>query len=391
MENKFSVFNLTQLDMLFNKDFKQIKTAIKNFKLLIELTLDSIRDFQEGNYENFDPLVGDNACQIRAILYWEIASINNIQSELKNWSIHLRYVSESLNSLKVDEEHSISLFNFFEMNKIDHKVHEIVYLILLGYILTLSKKTLFGLEKNSNTGKIEFIGKERNDVSSIQNILSKIQNDVSKSFCENLIKNAKKELSVLSINFVKQKLFFMKPTHEKLRLEKMLNENVLIDSRGLHHAPFLPAMEILLEYMLKQQIPIVLKIKMIHADNAKEKGVFSILYTVCPTNNIFVPITSRDKKNNQQPAFIIEALSISNRFPSQEHLLQELAKKSIVEIILSNFAAHNQYGGNHKHINIPDSRRDTLKLKAEKEGFCIINPELSRIYHIYVAPISDHV
>src|SRR5271157_3898330 len=46
---------------------KALFIGLKEYQMLLNAALEAIRYFQQGNLKKFDSLVGENACQIRAV------------------------------------------------------------------------------------------------------------------------------------------------------------------------------------------------------------------------------------------------------------------------------------------------------------------------------------
>ena len=69
-----------------NKKTKaNLRTGLKEYLMLLEISLHAINALKENHIDKFDALVGENACQIRAVWISIIASKNQIDIEqLKN-------------------------------------------------------------------------------------------------------------------------------------------------------------------------------------------------------------------------------------------------------------------------------------------------------------------
>ena len=76
------------------KTFASLRTGLKEYQFLLKAFLEAVRCWRMGQFEKFDSLVGENACQIRAIWISLIASRDLLDIEMSNLT-HLEIFTES--------------------------------------------------------------------------------------------------------------------------------------------------------------------------------------------------------------------------------------------------------------------------------------------------------
>jgi len=92
----------TQLsDVLYydttDKEKNKLKKRLTEYQFLLNVFTQALTSFEEKEYEKFDSLVGDNACQIRALKIAILGSKDFSDLELKK--TEAREMSEKINAL----------------------------------------------------------------------------------------------------------------------------------------------------------------------------------------------------------------------------------------------------------------------------------------------------
>ncbi|MBS0629385.1 MAG: hypothetical protein JSS30_04070 [Verrucomicrobia bacterium] len=336
-----------------NKNKKALQTVIKNHVGVIALSIAAIQAFIRGDMP--DPLVGENACQIRAAYYCAQATDSEKMESLKEICPKLEDLMARVSKLKMPEMASVD--QVIEENDLDLSLPPVVAPIVFGHILTVSKQSELSIQKK--------------DLSLKEECDPKKLEAVSNGYARDLIKHSRRSLSAWSVQYLRD---------EAARLNMPGPENVLTDHMGLQTAPAMPGMKVLCAAMKANGIMIVLKNRIID-EEGKDGGQITLHYS--PDYQVVTP----RPQDVGRPAMIIEAVSISSR--AAEQLEKEIIAEGIESIILANFAAHPQYGGSCK-LSEPkaDGERERWHEIAKRRGLCAANPDLCRMYHIYAGRVG---
>jgi hypothetical protein len=360
-----SLTQLTPSNCIEKHPVKQLQIILKNHLCILQLTSDALRRFQAGIMP--DPLVGENACQIRTSLYTRLAKDPIAMTKLEAVALQVDEVRNRLLQVDISKGKNSSFMELLEKNGADLQVPSIVCPIVFGHMLTISKKSDLSIKKEGGVPKICLA--EEIDPATLQ--MGSVHAGQA------MIKKARQTLSELSITHLQQEAAL-------LRIEGP--KDVLIDRCRLSSTPMLPGMQILLSSIKAHRTPIVLKNRMIDAAGivtgavilvaqADQRGRLQIVETVDPNC----------------PAMIIEAACISGKPRTDDALKAEMMAIGIESIILANSAAHPQYGGMSKGIEPPRSEeREALKALAFEKGLCEANPDLCQIFHVFPGKVGAH-
>lgn len=354
-------------------DKKSLQTVIRTHIGVIGLTIAAIKSFQQGDIP--DPLVGENACQIRAAYYSAQAADASVMSALSEICPKLEGLIERISKVKLPVGKEVaSMDEIIQENDLDVKVPPAVAPIVFGHILTISKESDLSIRKESEASLPKLALKEGNDPKKLKGL--------STGAARELIKHARRSLSEWSVQYLQD---------EAERYCMKGPEGILTDSMGLKSAPASPGMEILLTSMKVHRTAIVLKNRIIDSDG-NVRGQVTLLCKPDGKNRSYQVVKVPKEEDLNCPGMIIEAVTISSKQRTEEELAAEIIEVGIEPIIYANFAAHPQYGGGCKTVEPPkcEERERWLQVAREK-GLCAENPDLCRMYHIYAAPVGKHL
>lgn len=361
-----SLTKLTPSNCTEMQNVKSLRNVLKNHLSTLKLTAEALRLFLEGNMP--DPLVGENACQIRTAIYTHLAQDPKAMQQLAGVAEKVEALIERLSLLEV--KRGASLVELLQENEADLQVPSMVCPIVLGHILTISKESALTIKKNGGLPSVSLIeGNKPQKMGGISASVAKV-----------LIKNARQALSEMSIQYLRDEA-------SSLAIEGPCN--VITDQNRLHTTPLLPGMKILLESMNARGTPILLKNRIIDPEGS-ERGVVTLLSRGGERG--FQDMQEPLPEDRDCAAMIIEAVSISSKMRTPQELKKEMIAEGLERIILANSAAHPQYGGVSKEIEPPQTEeREALKAVALEKGLCEKNPDLCQIYHIFAGRIGAHV
>jgi len=343
-------------------DKKTLQMVLKNHLGVIGLSLAAIRAFVQGDMT--DPLVGENACQIRAAYYCAQAADPKKMQALSEICPKLEDLMERISKVKLPDKGE-TWDEVLKQNDLDPKIPSIVSPILYGHILTISKNSELTIQKKQLALKEECDPKKLDGVSN--------------GSARELIKHARRSLSAWSVQYLRD---------EAARLGLEGPQNVLTDNMGLQTAPATPGMKVLLAGMKANGLMIVLKNR-IRDEEGSERGQVTLHYSP-EGNERSYQVIKPSQEDIGRPAMIIEAVSISTRTP--EELESEMIAEGLEPMLWANFAAHPQYGGGCKLIEPdPYEERERWHEYARQRGLCAANPDLCRMYHIFAGRVGGAI
>lgn len=378
------------LDTKISEEPKALQNRLDNYKGVVILAKEAIESYLKGVYP--DPLVGENACQIRAVLYCQLAQDPTSIKDLTETVCKLdKMIGEgkdkgTLDSIKLPKKKQ-SLSEVLEENKADIDIPETlkdkICWILYGHILTVTKDSKIDIDKNS-LSLIEALD------------YKKLPSKVSSSFSKQLIKDSRKKISALSIEYLKKELESLPADDMTSNLLTVVKEQVLVDDLEIQTVPMLPATMILLQALKAHNISIILRNRVIENGNEKDAKSIRILYSPTGKDKQYEVVKDLSSIDKARPVVVLEAVSLTDKPSDLKTIEASIHKIGVETILLAACAAHNQYGGTHKSM-VPtpikeiDEIRTSLTDLANKEGLSKENSEVCRIYHIYAGTIGSHL
>ena len=358
----------------------RLKDGLKEHLFLLIVAEEAIKRLKEGNPTAFDPLVGENACQIRAI---KIASIAN------DCFIKAKEIIEKINSAKnkINEILSrISNFSIIEKSLKDYLEEELdiplnsdeIFLIA-AYILTRTKVT------KSFNPENPLVKNDTTTPTKIREI-----SEISSLFSKNLTTSLRGKIAASSVSFIQEiakQMDLLDPT-----TEMVLEKYSIFHNKNLKCIPCYWTARALVHQAFNKQIPLVLLAQQM----AKDQNFATIEKTALffeATQNGYCS-TSQSSLDKNKLALILFGNTCRNYndLPEKEVWIKELLKHSPTEILLAYAAAHRQYPDESKDVifnDIQDPNYIYHKTKAEEWGCSLKNPSLFFLAHAYCDKIGN--
>lgn len=340
------LFLITLLFFISNKMFAAEMTLLEqNIKKICQTQ--ALEQLKTGNLASFDALVGECACQVRAV---------------KIVSIYSNFLRVGIENLTAEE----------------------LEFLTLSYLLTVAK----GKRNDRSPVVLDFKHKFTINEETSYKYLQKITPDkLTYKPGTALIQAAQRRLAELSVKFLQE---LAKKRSDKELISALSYTLFDRDETCLkrEHCGYYPSMKILLNYILSEGYAIGLYIQSINPEDLK---VHKLYYK--PKNGILTFIYE-DEINDNDPILIIQGHSALVN--DQENGLREIqpifSKLGIEDIILANFAAHPQFAGKQKSSDIPYEKLGIFNLLeqknqhhsfAETHGCSLDNMNLFFLNHIY--------
>lgn len=364
------------------KTGNRLRDGLKEYLLLLIAVEQAMDSLQQGELKNFDPLVGENACQIRAV---KIALI------IRNRSVNVDSILHNIKDAKINIESflcrisnfanlEMSLKDYLETEKIDIVLNEDEIFLIKSFILTKTKvvQPFFKLDK-------PLVENAYSDSKKIKEI-----SEVGSSFSGDLVKKLRKKLSASSVSFVQE---LAVESDSLTPGEKLLFSNqFVIIHNGLMCLPYYRATWVLMKQALSNNIPIALLAQQI----AKDQD-----YKIIQKTAIFFQATpqgyqeiSRDLLDPEMPALTLIGSTCRDfiKLPTKEDWTQELLAQSPIDLVLAYAAAHRQYPDDSKDqllLEILDEDYEYHKVKAQEWGCSLENPSRFFLTHAFCDKIKN--
>lgn len=303
-------------------------------KLRTEARAKALDYLIKGDLDDLDPLVGDTACEIRAV---------------KIADIYLKARHSGIESLSTEEKEFLTLSYLLAKSK-DIKPNKKTWTEKSDY-----KK--WGIEIGTHKGR-------------------------------KLLIELQQRLASLSVEFIQE----LATHYNNPGLIKALSY-VLLDHVAFKRptCACYPTMTILLDYMVDMRIPLLIKVASSNEESTNESKFY---YKV--DGKKYVP-ASTDELNENDPIIVIESFSnLIDTNP--ERFNEIFLTLDIKEIILSFFASHKQFTGKQIYEEVPyDADLSMGILKQEhirhkkfsiEHGCCLENKSLFLGDHIYVSTVK---
>jgi len=363
-----------------NKKVKsELRISLKEYKMLLDLSIEAINALDRLEIDKFDALVGENACQIRAVWIAIIAKKNlvfakDVKNKIKSIKTKATFLlKENIIGRLMKKE--ISLEELLV-------VEELFVPLNLQELFTIQCFLLREVRLNSFNSKwlVSLFIKEKGDPKKLKKF-----GDISSSFADKLVSKVRKNIAKISVQFVRESANKSGNTN----LIKMLSDEFTINHNNhLQCTPMFWAYKALLFEAKNEEIPLILHTmfidKNINGYEVVDETWF--LFASFSDKQNFV-LQKIEEADFNKPAFVVQGIALyKNAFAHKEEWMRRMLKHSINTIILAGAADHKQYPDQKKDNlihHLQDREYETFKSFAKLEGFSSENPTTFFIQHVF--------
>jgi hypothetical protein len=363
------------------KSGERFADGLNEFLLLLVLARESIEVFHRGELFHFDPLVGENACQIRAVKIALVLRDPRIFAENLFRSIEssIRKIEFILSSGRIITDPDISLADFLEQHNLDISLCGDQLFLIKSFILTKTKvvRPFFKPER-------PLVENAYTDSKKIKDIMK-----VGSSFSGELVKKLRKKLSARSASFVQELAEELE--HEEAEVRPLLEEFSSFHN-GLHCLPYYWATRVLMIQALKNEIPIAMLARQLARDqDYKVVENITIFYKATPEGYEEV---SADEFHPETPVMVLIGSTCRDaiELPSRDIWKKELIAQCPTDLVLAYAAAHRQYPDESKAEilqGLKDQNYEYHKMKAQEWGCSLDNPYRFFLTHAFCDKIKN--
>lgn len=374
-----------KLSCLFNYDISEKRNAflaksLEEYRFFVQLAENASFHFQKGDYERFDSLVGENACQIRAVKIAIIASnkLIDFASLDERLSKLRKKMEELLHPKKLAQLMSanISLKELIEKEELDILFSENEMFMIQAFVLNEAKEPQFKADL------ISFI--TRKDKSDPKQLL-KFNPIISCSVTRSLVSKMRRCLAENSIEFVKQSAIVLNDTV----LIEMTSDKYTVIHNNIPCIPMFWTYKVLLEMARLNSIPLIVHAKFLEKqENGYRLDHEEHLYfkPLVVNQQLAYVHMEPDESDLSKAAIIIEGVVCMDSLTESQakrKWKEDFFRHSIVDIILAGAADHRQYPDPAIEIVTSDGEYASYKAVAKLNGFSLDNPSTFFINHVY--------
>ncbi len=352
----------------------EILINLKKYLSFLMMAQEALDKFEKRIMHFFDPLVGENACQVRAAMFAEMINKEGMDEHListqKHLADHADKMKDLLAHLNIKSLNVDTFKSFLEKNNAFIEISVEISVIISSFILSETriveyKPVDFGIPCRYESNPHKIFAKRKG---------------LSLGFAFDIIKIAQAKLSEFSVNYV-QRLALQLPLSQEERTasRQVFGDFVKIDERQRKFTAFFPTLGLILKELHRSGIPVILKVKQYVKGQSHPYGMVSLVFGNQGKDDYcsLTPYEGLCKKG----AMFIHTISITERGQSAKELEEKILRHNITDLILSAAADHPAYGFDKK-LRPEDPLCDKYRDLAHEWGTCRSNPSLFMVEHI---------
>ncbi len=362
-----------------------LQTGLKEYQTLLRALHEATLYMQASDLERFDSLVGENACQIRAVWLAILASkgpfnLVRLQNQITNVlsKVAALLAPKTIASLMRGNE---SLKTVLEKENLDISLIPEELFMIKSYLLTEMKTVVSAHEKIASLCRIE-----SGDPKKLQRL-----GDISTSFARNLLSKVRRMLATSSVQFVRNYAC----ANQNPSLKRMVSEEFTTEQNTLPCIPMFWTYKTVLAAAQEEKIPLILHVKFLE----KTPEGFSVideeyLYFKTAHNGSYAP-TQPNEFDLDKPACVIQGIATAGengRILTKSKWKASIEENGVIDVILAGAADHRQFPNpelDQLFHGLNDCEYENYKSHAKREGFSFKNPTTFFIQHVYAAIVGD--
>lgn len=332
----------------------------KNAKIIAQITRLALEAFQKGELKQFDALVGEEACQLRAK---KILDLYKSKETLSNEITKVIEESKRADAL-FQVKKLVKKISFEEAFGSHHLiVSDNIRFIVLAYLLTQTKKEIQFHDRFYHI-------KDRTDLEWLQK-----NYELTQSQAKKIRETAEVQLASLSCDYI-------------LSLKENLPER---EFEGKRCVPCFPSIQVLLESMIQNKQKFLIEVKL--GNNEREScGKIQLLYAPNPEKTGFEQLQI-DSQSPKTPLIVFAGNSLNENHKNDtiELFKKQIGEYNPEELILANSAQHSSYPGRVEDMSLLTEERQKYIDFADKEGCKPDNMRLFCLDHIYPSTLEKEL
>jgi hypothetical protein len=368
------------------KKYAELKKGLVEYQFLLSITSAAVQHLKKGDLEQFDALVGENACQIRAIRIAISAKLilssrlDDIFNRVNTITKKIEELSQ-LSSINFLMQEGVSLLEVIERHSLDVLLTPDELFIIQSYLLCEARLFLPEGEFLSSLFRIEKCSAK---------LMQNKYPYLSYSFIGKLTDSLRIRLSQTSADFVRK---IASELADPL-LVRMVSSEFEIIHNGLTCIPAFWSFKTLFTFAIKVRLPLVFHAKFLSEGGGGYQVIDEDLlyFKTCDTSGVYMTCDFT-KLDPLTPVCVIEGalrpLQRKGITLLKKRWRKSIEKRSPIEVLLAAAADHRQYPDPTRGVPIKNEEYDCFKHIASKDGFALLNPTTFFVRHIYSTCLSN--
>jgi hypothetical protein len=356
-----------------------LRTCLKEYSLLLVAVQQAMVALKTCDLEQFDAVVGENACQIRAVkitmLFTKyLESVGLIQIQIEKAQKKIEILSKSLTSLM---KKGISFQSLLKEEELDVVLTSDEFFLIESFLLSVAK-TVKPSKSSSPLCRNDAVNPKK---------LKQFETDVSVSFVDNLVKKIRQLLSTASVNFVREQARAL----DDEQLKKMSSADFTIKYNNWPCIPMFWTYKTLLLAAQNNGLPLVMYAKFL----AKDRG-YAIVNEVCIFFKPDIDIRGNSYAAStpfpadlDRAAIVVQGVVCGDLLPSRKQWQSTIGNP--IDVVLAGAAEHRQYPDSKEDQRIEilcDEEFENYRKMAKSSGYALENPSVFFIQHVYPATVG---
>lgn len=354
-----------------------LKASLTEYNLLLTGMQKAIAAFREGDLEQFDALVGENACQIRAVkiamLYSSaMEGLESTLTAIESAMLKVEEFSKLINKLM---SKGISLSQLLRESDLEVCLTQDEFFLLESFLLTLAK-TVKSAKPFAPLCMNEAINPKK---------LQLLEPQASSSFTESLVRKVRQRLSAASVVFVQEQAKLIADT----KLVEMSTGNFILNYKSWSCIPMFWTYKTLLASVQNNGIPVIIYGKSNKTDSASDEGV--VFFKQDPNQTkVSYRATVPVAEDLEKAAIVVQGV-VCGRFLPSDNQWKAIIADDKLDVILAGAADHRQYpdANEDKRVKaLGDVEFKAFKEMAKSNGYALKNPSTFFIQHVYCSIVG---
>ncbi len=369
----------------------EVNSMLDAVGFFVHVTRSALKAFARHKFAKFDALVGDTACQIRALKIAELAKLYlhspEFQDQVKNTMDRFERYQNELSQIQ-----SISSNQFFkefksvgatfsklcEKYKIDLSFSDDLKFIVESYILQVAKG-------ETEDPEAFYSNKEAVHLQNFEKRCEKYQHKtLAKNALKKIVEAVQRDLSHASIQYLLHKLEGWPDTPEKYELIGKIKQYSVEDDAKRLCSPCYYNMQAVFREIVSQDLPFYVHVCRWTKDGEYIDSV-KFLYKASSDGTHFE--RAEEACDDSAPVVFLHGVSIDNdnAHTTREEFAEKFSSHGITDILDANWAQHRQFPRKkNETLSLPDDERRDRYLKIANEWGCSFeNKSLFLAVHMY--------
>ncbi len=372
-----------------------LKGLLKKACFVYTIMHEAIASLRQRRLTDFDALVGDRACQIRALFVARFAtayfSSPSMHTELCALQRTLmRKIRVMQRELERTDTLRQSVTTASVLEPLEIEVPERLIHMAMAYLLTKTKeKGETSSECPQCATQVTHCYKEHTNYE-LANLASI---GMTRTQICVIVDAIKIQMSRISCTYVAQEAAELSSELTLPVLEMLSGAHLYTSSNGRCEVPFFATVAVVFQSVIRHNLPVLIKVRRAVHNVVCTQDVYDEVFCLKPVEGELRRVVPTNEDMNK-PCIVIEAQRNAALLEGEtvEQYRTRLTQANMMDVILMNAAHHPQYTDRSAELSGTELERAPLRAlssRAEQEGCCQENQRLFCISHIFADTLAN--